>query len=152
MKSIIEQLQKRGLIEKENTGFDQVAKHFNRARKDITVAVANLEIDTEAAYNYAYLAMLRTGRALMFSYGYRPTGGQQHKTVVEFCSGVLGEEYKNLTEAFDRMRKFRNKFTYAEPGILVSRQQTEQSLERAKLFVEKVAEIIQIKNPQKKLF
>lgn len=72
--------------------------------------------------------------------------------MVEFCGGVLGEEYKNLTEAFDRMRKFRNKFTYAEPGILVSRQQTEQSLERAKIFVEKVAEIIQAKNPQKELF
>lgn len=152
MKSIIEQLHKRGLIEKENTGFDQVLTHIKRAHKDIQVSKANLMIDTEAAYNYAYLAMLRSGRALMFLHGYRPVGGQQHKTVVEFCGAVLGEEYENLTEAFDRMRKFRNKFTYAEPGILVSRQQTEQSLERAKSFVKKVAEIIQAKNPQKELF
>lgn len=152
VKAIINNLQNRQLIENENIGLDQVLSHINRARKDIQVSKANLEIDTEAAYNYAYLAMLRSGRALMFSYGYRPINGQQHKTVVEFCGGVLGEEYKNLTEAFDRMRKFRNKFTYAEPGILVSRQQTEQSLERAKIFVEKVAEIIQAKNPQKELF
>lgn len=97
MKSIIEQLQKQGLIEKENIG-------------------------------------------------------QQHKTVVEFCAGILCNEFRELTEAFDRMRKFRNKFTYVEPGMLVSRQQTEQSLERAKKFVEKIAEIIQARNPQEKLF
>ena len=45
---------KKGLIKSEAIGFDQVAKHIERARKDLRVAKANLAIDTEASYNYAY--------------------------------------------------------------------------------------------------
>jgi hypothetical protein len=85
--------QNNGLIKKEAVGFDQVIKHLNRAKIDLQVAAANVPIDTEAAYNYAYLAMLRTGRSLMFSFGFRPIDGQQHKTAVDFCEQVLGEDF-----------------------------------------------------------
>ncbi|MFH1780919.1 MAG: HEPN domain-containing protein [Candidatus Nealsonbacteria bacterium] len=151
MKSTIDNLKKQGFIEQENIGFDQVSKHINRAYKDLKVAKANLNIDSEASYNYSYLAMLRTGRALMFSFSYRPIDGQQHKTVVQFCGTMLGKSFVSLVSSFDHMRKFRNKFTYDEAGILVSRQETEQSLKRAEIFVEKVTQFIQKKNPQKKL-
>jgi uncharacterized protein (UPF0332 family) len=151
MNSLINNLKNQGLIEEENIGFDQVFKHVVRAHKDLRVAKANLSIDSEAAYNYSYLAMLRMGRALMFSFGYRPIDGQQHKTVVQFCKAILGEKLKQTVLSFDHMRKFRNKFTYDEAGILVSRQQTEQSLKKAELFVEEVTKYIQKKNPQKKL-
>ncbi len=87
----------------------------------------------------------------MFSFGYRPIDGQQHKTVVQFCEEILGEKLKQLVLSFDHMRKFRNKFTYDEAGILVSRQQTEQSLKKAESFVGEVAKFIQKKNTQKKL-
>lgn len=152
MKFIIEKLERGRFIVKEKIGFDQISKHLTRARKDIMVAEANTEIDTEASYNYAYLAMLRAGRAIMFSFGYRPTDGQQHKTVVLFSKAILGKEYSELIAAFDQMRKFRNKFTYDESGILVSQRQTEQSLKNAREFVKKVTGFIQNKNPQKKLF
>lgn len=49
------------------------------------------------------------------------------------------------------MRKFRNKFTYQEPGILVSRQEIGEALKSACQFVQKVAEFIQKNNPQKKI-
>jgi uncharacterized protein (UPF0332 family) len=151
MRKIIKGLKEDGFIAEEKIGFDQIEKHFNRAFKDLKVAEANLKIDAEASYNYAYLAMLRTGRALLFSFGYRPIDGQQHKTIVLFSGAVLGDEFSGLISKFDRMRKFRNKFTYDEPGILVSRQETEKSLETADKFVKKVAEFIQNKNPQIKL-
>lgn len=151
MKEFIEDLESQGFIDREEIGFDQIVKHINRDHKDLKVSKANLTIDSEAAYNYAYLAMLRTGRALMFSFGYRPTDGQQHKTIVLFSDAVLGKIFGELIAKFDRMRKFRNKFTYEEPGILVSRQQTEKALVSAREFVEKVTEFIQKKNPQKKL-
>ena len=86
MNEFLTTYKEKGLIKEEKIGFDQVIKHFERAKKDLRVAKANLEIDTEAAYNYAYLAMLRMGRALMFSYGYRPVDGEQHKTVVFFVN------------------------------------------------------------------
>lgn len=151
MRSLVENLKNRGLIAKENIGFDQIVKHISRAQKDLVVAKANLEIDSEAAYNYSYLAMLRAGRALMFNFGYRPIDGQQHKTIVEFCRAVLDKEFSQLTLNFDKMRKFRNRFTYDEPGILVSKQEAKQSLQRAQDYVKGIAEIIQAKNPQKRL-
>ena len=49
------------------------------------------------------------------------------------------------------MRKFRNRFTYEEPGILVSRQQIEEALKSACQFVQEVSIFIQKKNPQKKI-
>ena len=68
-----------------------------------------------------------------------------------FCEATLSKDFSKLVARFDRMRKFRNKFTYEEPGILVSRQQTEEALKEAKEFVRKVKAFIQNKNPQKKL-
>lgn len=151
MIKLIKDLENRKFIAKEQIGFDQIIKHINRAHKDLKVSEANLKIDNEAAYNYAYLAMLRTGRALMFSFGYRPIDGQQHKTIVLFSEAILGKDFSKLVAKFDRMRKFRNKFTYQEPGILVSRQEIEQALKSACQFVQKVAEFIQKNNPQKKI-
>jgi uncharacterized protein (UPF0332 family) len=95
--------------------------------------------------------MLRSGRALMFSFGYRPLDGEQHKTVVAFCEYALGERYADLVRHFDRMRKKRNRFTYDEPGLLVTDTETNNAFMDAKVFVTKVAQFIQEKNPQQKL-
>lgn len=89
MNDFINIYKKKGLIKSEAIGFDQVVKHIERARKDLRVAKANLAIDTEASYNYAYLAMLRSGRALMFSSGLRPLDGEQQKNrsgFLRFCA------------------------------------------------------------------
>jgi len=142
---------KKGLIKSEAIGFDQVVKHIERARKDLRVAKANLAIDTEASYNYAYLAMLRSGRALMFSFGLRPLDGEQHKTVVAFCDFALGEKSAELVRRFDRMCKKRNRFTYDEAGLMVSETETAGAFAGAKQFVDKVAEFIHQKDPQRKL-
>jgi uncharacterized protein (UPF0332 family) len=151
MKDFIDSYKQRGLIKEEDIGFDQVIKHLERAKKDLLVAKANLEIDTEASYSYAYLAMLRSGRALMFSLKYRPIDGEQHKIVVAFCEKVLGKDNLEIIRYFDRMRKKRNRFTYDEPELLVSRTETEQAFKNAKKFVEMIHDHIQDKNPQKKL-
>jgi uncharacterized protein (UPF0332 family) len=151
MKEFIKLYEREGLIKQEKIGFDQVIKHINRARKDLRVSEVNLKIDAEAAYNYAYLAMLRTGRALMLSYGYRPVDGEQHKTVVSFCEHILGLEFSELVRRFDRMRKKRNRFTYDEPGLLVSETETSNAFKNAKQFVEKVSRFIQVRNSQQKL-
>lgn len=151
MRELIKDLENQGLITQEKIGFDQIIKHVNRAHQDLRASKANLKIDTEAVYNYAYLAMLRVARALMFSFKYRPIDDQQHKTTVLFAQAILGQDFPRLIAKFDRMRKLRNKFTYIEPGILVSHRQTEQALISAHQFVKQVIEIIQNKNPQKKL-
>lgn len=151
MKEFIKKYKQEGLIREEKIGFDQVVRHIERARKDLRVAKANLKIDTEASYNYAYLAMLRAGRALMFSMGFRPVGGEQHKTTVAFCEHVMGKEFVVLVRHFNRMRKKRNRFTYDEPGLLVSEIETRSAFECAEEFVGVVSEFVEKKSRQQKL-
>ncbi|HOF44645.1 MAG TPA: HEPN domain-containing protein [Candidatus Pacearchaeota archaeon] len=139
------------LISREMIGKDQVDKNLKRAFQDIVVARANVEIDREASYNYSYLAMLRAGRALMFFYGYRPFGTNQHKTVVSFAEIILGKDSTNLIFKFDKMRKFRNKFTYEEPGILISENDLKSSIDSAEKFIEKINSFIKEKSSQEKL-
>jgi len=151
MKEFFKKYKDAGFIKEESVGFDQVRKQLIRAAKDLRVAEANLDIDTEASYNYAYLAMLRTARALMFSFGYRPINGQQHKTVVFFAENVLGLKFSDLVGYFNRMRKKRNKFTYDEPEILISEEEVKNAIFAAKEFVTKITQFIKEKNPQKEL-
>ena len=40
--------------------------------------------------------MLRAGRALMFSKGYRPKGKYKHVAVVEFVKSRFGREFSDL--------------------------------------------------------
>ncbi|MCL5774245.1 MAG: HEPN domain-containing protein [Firmicutes bacterium] len=151
LNQLISNLSDKGLMKKEKIGPDQVQKHLDRAHEDLKVAAANLTIDGEASYNYAYLAMLRTGRALMLLEGYRPIDGAQHKTVIEFASAVLGKKYRELAEEFDEMRQRRNKFTY-EPGAPVSTLEAQEAIKIAKEWVKEVSRIMAKRNPQLRLF
>lgn len=147
----LKRLESQGLIEKVTFNDKQIISNIKRAEKDLTTAMANLEIDEEWAYTISYHAMLRAGRALMFSLGYRPKGKDQHKTVVEFCSEILGEDFKNLTSRFNRMRIKRHDFIY-EPERPISKTEAIKSLESAEKFVKEIMRKIQKSSPQKKLF
>ncbi|MDD5568257.1 MAG: hypothetical protein PHY88_03535 [Candidatus Omnitrophica bacterium] len=78
---------------------------------------------------------------------FRPADGYQHKTVVEFMAQCLGEEYKNIVERFDRMRRKRNIFTY-EIDISISYTEAENAFATATKFVSLIKEIIKRDNPQ----
>jgi uncharacterized protein (UPF0332 family) len=133
----LKQLEKQSLIERVTFGSKQVLANLKGARRDLVIAKANLEIDEAWAHTIAYNAMLRAGRALMFSLGYRPKGKDQHKTVVEFCADVLGEEFKTLTTRFNRMRTKRHNFIYDDQPI--PKTEARQSLATAEQFVAEIA-------------
>lgn len=145
--SFIKSYIQRGLIKEQEIGFDQIIRHLARAKKDLVVAKANIEIDEEATYNYAYLAMLRCGRAIMFLNGFRPSDGQQHKTVIEFCREVFEQDFIELIRKFDMMRRKRNQFTY-DPFLPVSKTEAENALNNAEMFVDKALEVVRKRNPQ----
>jgi uncharacterized protein (UPF0332 family) len=147
----LKRLESQGLIEKVTFSDKQIISNIKRAEKDLITAMANLEIDEEWAYTISYHAMLRAGRALMFSLGYRPKGTDQHKTVVEFCSEILGEDFKNLTSRFNRMRIKRHDFIY-EPERPIPKTEAIKSLESAEKFVKEIMREIQKSSPRKKLF
>lgn len=139
----------RGLIKKQGVNFNQIDALLFRAKKDLIASKANLEIDEEVTYNYAYLAMLRCGRAIMFMEGYRPTDGRQHKTVIEFTGKILGEKFINIVKKFDNMRRKRNQFTY-DPSLPVSKLEAKNALKTAEEFIKKIIELVKKENPQQK--
>lgn len=134
----IRRLEAQNLVEKISFNAKQVSANLARARKDLVVAKANLDIDEAWAHTIAYHAMLRAGRAFMFFHGYRPKGKDQHKTVVEFCGDALGEEFKTLVNRFNRMRTKRHDFIY-EPERPIPKTEAVQSLKSAEDFVKQIA-------------
>ena len=75
---LLRELMEKGFLKGHPKDMGQAKKLLLRSFRDIKTAKANLKIDEEAAYTFAYLAMLRSGRALMFLRGCRPVDGRQH--------------------------------------------------------------------------
>lgn len=145
----IKEYTKRGLIKKQDKNLKAIENLISRAYKEIKVAEANIKIDEGIAFTIAYTAMLHAGRALMLFKGYRPHGGYQHKTVVDFASIVLGEHYKTLVQRFDKMRRKRNTFTY-EANISISEEDVRNGLESAGNFIKAVRDLIEKEDLQHK--
>lgn len=103
---------KQGYIKAERPNFKQIEKQILRARKDLKTFHLVDKEDPEWASAIAYQSILRAGRALLFSYGYLPADGRQHKTVVEVTGLILGPKFALITQHFDRLRKKRNVFFY----------------------------------------
>jgi len=136
----LDDLESQGLIERVEPNPENAKKALERAQRDLRTARATLDIDEEWAYTIAYHAMLRAGRALMTFLEYRPKGKDQHRTVGEFCSRVLGEEYRTLINKFHRMRQKRHKFVY-EIETRISRTEAKDSIENAKRLTDGIFRI-----------
>jgi len=146
----LEESLSKGLLRTQKSDLRAVEKLILRAHKDLKTAKANLDIDEGIAYTVAYLAMLHAARAFILLKGFRPADGYQHKTVVEFVSYFLGDEFKAITEQFDRMRRKRNIFTY-EIDISISKSEAINALSTAARFVDLIKGIIRKENPQMEL-
>ena len=79
---LFEDYLKKGLVKHQRVNFPQIEKQIVRSKKDLETAQLVLKNDSEWSATIAYHAMLRSGRAFLFSKGYLPTDGGQHKTVV----------------------------------------------------------------------
>jgi uncharacterized protein (UPF0332 family) len=143
----LEESLSKGLLRTQKSDLRAVEKLILRAHKDLKTAKANLDIDEGIAYTVAYLAMLHAARAFILLKGFRPADGYQHKTVVEFVSYFFGNEFKVITEQFDRMRRKRNIFTY-EIDISISKSEAINALSTAARFMDLIKGIIRKENPQ----
>jgi uncharacterized protein (UPF0332 family) len=151
LENYVKQLGGKGLLKKEKIGLDQVLALLASASKNIAASEKNVEIDEEACYTLAYNAMLKTGRALVFLQGYRPSDGQQHKTTVDVAGEILGNKFKSLIAIFDAMRKKRNQFTY-DPMLPLSLTEAKTALKTAKDFHKNVKVFLDEHYPQLLLF
>jgi uncharacterized protein (UPF0332 family) len=144
----LEQYLSNSLIIKQKAGFDQINKLMMQARKELDACKKILDINRELAYTCAYSAMLYAARALMLLKGYRPSGINQHKTVVEFIGAYVGEDYKVLVQKFDNMRKRRNLLTYEPWKLNISMTDTKNAVKSTEDFLFLITNKIKEQDPQ----
>ncbi len=138
------------LLKKQVPDFQQIDNQVNRALKDLKAAEANLAIDLSWAVAIAYHAMIRAGRALIYSRGYLPTARQTHKTIVDVAGVILGPGYRQLIARFNRLRRKRHDFIYDSKNHTTLRE-ARIALETAGELIEKISTAIREENPQGEL-
>ncbi len=135
-----------GLIKPQNPDFKQIEQQITRSEKDLKACGMLITADPEWASAIAYQSMLRAGRALLFSKGYLPCDGRQHKTVVEITGEILGKEFA-IIKRFDLMRKRRNVFFYDSCDFHGS-SEAKKAVETAGILLQKIKQEIRRANPQ----
>lgn len=138
---------KKGLLKKQPPHAKQIDGQLARAKKDITIAGKVIGEDSEWAATIAYHALLRAGRALLFSHGYLPAGPAQHKTVVECTGEFLGKGDLLLVKKFERMRRRRNHFFY-ETDPLDSVTEAETAIQTATMLLDAITSHISLPKPK----
>ena len=101
----------------------------------------------------AYLAMVRSARALILSEGFRPKGVRgrdAQKTVVTAAGVLLGAPHKSLINKFDRMRRKYQSFM-EEAVRVISRYEAGQAIKDAEELLEIVNARIREKYSQMSL-
>ena len=146
-----EKFLKDNLIKQQKPDFKQISYQLQRALKDLNTAEANLKIDLTWSLTIAYHAMIRAGRALMYSKGFLPTTRKSHKTIVEITKQILGQDYDVLISKFNRLRRKRHEFIYDSKNH-ITHSEAISSLETGKQLIDKIVDLVKQENPERHLF
>lgn len=138
------------LIYRKSVSFKEIDRMFLRSEKTLKSARILLKQDNEDSFELAYKSMLIAGRCLMFALGCRPRVNGSHKTTVDFCEIVLGKEYVDLVNRFNRARKKRNDLIYSAKGI-VSKTEAESLIKTVEQFLKIIEDEISKQKKQDKL-
>ncbi|MBM3246618.1 MAG: HEPN domain-containing protein [Candidatus Omnitrophica bacterium] len=147
LETLLKKFIQQGKIRKQPAGFVQVEAFFKEALIDLDEAKKTLQVSKRGAYLLAYNSMLKCGRGLILLEGYVPDDGGQHKTVIDVCGLILGEEFKITMRKFDIMRRKRNDLTY-EAGVPLSSKDAESALEEAGMLIAGIFKKVKSHNPQ----
>ena len=148
---IIQEFIDKNLIKKDDyIDSSQVQSVLEKSRRSIKSARLLIDDDRENSYQLAYEAMLLAGRALVFSFGFRPRAAGSHKIVVDFSKKVLGKEIATLVFKFNKMRKIRHYLIYGL-GLSISEVDSRNAIASAAKFLKNVESFINDKNLRGKL-
>ncbi|MBI1870243.1 MAG: hypothetical protein HYS07_03515 [Chlamydiae bacterium] len=125
----------------------QISKYIEAAYQDLKEVRITFPVSDKAAYLFAYTAMLKMGRALLFLKGFRSKGKGQHETVIEIAGDILGKGFTDLTNDFDAMRRKRNKMIY-DVGDLISHSDAEGAFRTAEQYLNKVKDFMKKEDSQ----
>ncbi len=142
---------KSGRLKEESTSKAKIAEFLEFAENELAAAKFNLNEFLFTAYKSAYDSLIHAGNALIRHYGYRPTTKYTHVTITEFVERVLGKDYADLVRSFKHMRRKRHPMQY-EAKFLESKEEVNQSIQKAGELIKKIEEHIKIYPPQKRLF
>jgi len=150
MKTIqIQEFIDKGLIKKDDSiDASQVLGVLKKSRRSIKSAKLLIDDDQENSYQLSYEAMLLAGRALVFSFGFRPRVVGSHKTVVDFSKKVLGKEIATLVFKFNKMRKIRHYLVYGA-GLYISEVDSRNAILSAVKFLTYVIRFIKVNNRER---
>lgn len=139
------------LVREQKKDISQIRQTFAKAIQSQKSAGKLLATDPEGAFTMAYEAMLKASLALMFSCGFRPRVKLgHHKTLINFSSYVLGENFLKMAATYDKMRDKRNKVIY--DTSMVSETEAKHAVDFSKRYLKAVANKIAEETPQLKLF
>jgi uncharacterized protein (UPF0332 family) len=117
---------------------EQVEKNLANALKDLGIAKEDSIIDVK--FNYAYNALIKSGIALISSYGQKVKSVPGHHVkILEVMSAIL--EDAGINDMGNVMRSKRNTDFYAG-GIEVTEKECREYLEFSQKIVVKVKKII----------
>jgi len=135
----------KGLIKKDDKiDFIQIKNILEKSQRCIKSAKLLIDDDQENSYQLAYEAMLLAGRALVFSFGFRPRALGSHKIVVDFSKKVLGKGIATIVFKFNKMRKIRHYLIYGS-GLSISEVDTKNAISSATKFLKEVKNFIENK-------
>lgn len=145
--SFLKGYQDKGLVKAVHPNFRQIEQQILRAEKDLKTYSLVVKADPEWASSIVYQGMIRMGRALLFSFGFLPSDGAQHKTVVELTGRILGTDFDIIVKQFDRLRRKRNVFFYdAEDAHNFT--EAKKAFETAQTLLKQIKKEVKVKNPQ----
>jgi uncharacterized protein (UPF0332 family) len=134
----LNRLERDGYIKRLPVSKRKVEDSLHLAKRDIATAKGIIEQDCDWAFSIAYNAILQTIRALMFSKGYRPSGSNQHISVVRFAEIFLDEE---MVIVFDRMRRKRHSTIYDTVGT-ISKKEATYAIDTAERAIQDIERMI----------
>jgi len=134
----LDELEREGYIKRLSVDKKKVEDALNLAKRDIKIAKSVLRDDDDWAFSIAYNAMLQAIRALMFSKGYRPSGRNQHISVVRFAELFLR---KDDVIVLDRMRRKWHVTIYDTAGT-ISVKEAGNAVERAERLVHEIERML----------
>ncbi len=141
---------KKGFLKRQRTNWKQIEDQIRLAEKDLKTADSVLSIDASWSSTMVYQALLRAGRALLMARGVLPADGRQHKTVVEVVGKILGKEFADSVDIFEKMRKKRNLFFY-ESVESSTTTEAKNAFKIARTIIRRIKEVLQEENPQFRL-
>lgn len=144
----IEQLLRDGDLQTVEASRDQADRLIDQAFQHLTSAASLIDRDPEGAYALLYDAARKALVACLENQGLRPTSRGGHIATIEAVRAQLDSRLATTLRPFDRMRRTRRAAEYPPSGApIISHEQVEEDLPKARQIVEKMEQILDQMDP-----